>query len=183
MGTSLMVHPFAALAGMVPADCPRVLVNLDHVGDFGTRSDDVLCLGKTDEVVRDLCKELGWEEELDAAWKETENSVVDFEPQTSAAKEERSVEDEVDALTEAVGKTLHIEEVLTDKSKEEAHKDKLDEPKAESKADGPIKVEVGHANSTKPKTTYIIGDTGVNTESEENDTKEVDDQKVVEQKL
>lgn len=64
---------------MVPESCPRVLVNLDHVGDFGTRPDDVILLGKCDEVVQDLCRELGWEDELNEAWAETEGSVVEFE--------------------------------------------------------------------------------------------------------
>ncbi|KAH8104538.1 NAD-dependent deacetylase sirtuin-2 [Cristinia sonorae] len=77
MGTSLTVHPFASLASMVSDICPRVLINLDLVGNFGSRSDDVVLLGKTDDVVRDLARELGWEEELDALWKETESSVVD----------------------------------------------------------------------------------------------------------
>ncbi|EMD39911.1 hypothetical protein CERSUDRAFT_112158 [Gelatoporia subvermispora B] len=72
IGTSLTVQPFASLARMVPESCPRVLVNLDHVGDFGTRPDDVILLGKCDEVVQDLCRELGWEDELNEAWAETE---------------------------------------------------------------------------------------------------------------
>jgi len=76
MGTSLTVHPFASLAGMVDHSCPRVLINLDHVGDFGSRTDDVVLLGKCDDVVRDLCKELGWENELTRLWAETEDSVI-----------------------------------------------------------------------------------------------------------
>jgi NAD-dependent histone deacetylase SIR2 len=76
MGTSLTVHPFASLAGMVDSSCPRVLINLDHVGDFGSRTDDVVLLGRCDDVVKDLCKELGWEDELLRFWDETEASVV-----------------------------------------------------------------------------------------------------------
>jgi len=76
MGTSLTVHPFASLAGMVDHSCPRVLINLDHVGDFGSRTDDVVLLGKCDDIVRDLCKELGWEDELARLWAETEDSVI-----------------------------------------------------------------------------------------------------------
>ncbi|KAJ3558689.1 hypothetical protein NM688_g767 [Phlebia brevispora] len=74
MGTSLKVHPFATLTQLVPESCPRVLINMDPAGDIGTRPDDVVLLGKTDDVVRDLCKELGedWVDELDALWDETE---------------------------------------------------------------------------------------------------------------
>lgn len=46
------------------------------MGDFGSRPDDVMFIGKCDEVVRDLCRELGWEEELDNLWAETESSVL-----------------------------------------------------------------------------------------------------------
>jgi len=76
MGTSLTVHPFASLAGMVESTCPRVLINLEHVGDFGARADDVILLGSCDEVVRNLCKELGWEDDLVQLWNETEASVL-----------------------------------------------------------------------------------------------------------
>lgn len=74
MGTSLTVHPFASLADRAPATCPRILINLDRVGSFGSRADDVVLLGKCDEVVRNLCKELGWEDELVKLWSETEGS-------------------------------------------------------------------------------------------------------------
>ncbi|THH27995.1 hypothetical protein EUX98_g6190 [Antrodiella citrinella] len=111
MGTSLTVHPFASLATMVPDSCPRVLVNLDLVGNFGTRPDDVCLLGKTDEVVRELVRELGWEAELDALWQDTAHSVVDMSaPQTKekvptpakpGEKEEVAVaKEEVTAATE-----------------------------------------------------------------------------------
>jgi len=86
MGTSLTVHPFASLAGMVDDSCPRVLINLDQVGDFGTRSDDIILLGKCDDIVRDLCKELGWEEDLVELWNKTETTVI-ADTQTSSAKE------------------------------------------------------------------------------------------------
>ncbi|KIY44940.1 SIR2-domain-containing protein, partial [Fistulina hepatica ATCC 64428] len=64
IGTSLTVNPFAALANMPSELCPRVLINLEQVGDLGFRPDDVLLLGKCDEVVHKLCRELGWENEL-----------------------------------------------------------------------------------------------------------------------
>lgn len=57
---------------MVPQSCPRVLINMDFGGDIGMRSDDVLLLGRCDDVVRDLCRELGWDETLEREWTKTE---------------------------------------------------------------------------------------------------------------
>ncbi|KAI0632355.1 DHS-like NAD/FAD-binding domain-containing protein [Trametes polyzona] len=73
IGTSLTVQPFAGLTSLVPERCPRILINLDRAGDIGARSDDVVLLGRCDETVRKLCKELGWEEELDREWGKTES--------------------------------------------------------------------------------------------------------------
>lgn len=72
IGTSLTVPAFAKLASMAPESCPRVLINLDFAGDIGTRADDVLLLGKCDAIIRDLCRELGWEDTLDREWAKTE---------------------------------------------------------------------------------------------------------------
>ncbi|KAI0769023.1 DHS-like NAD/FAD-binding domain-containing protein [Trametes elegans] len=71
IGTSLTVHPFASLTELVPEDCPRVLINMDPAGDIGSGPDDVLLLGRCDDIVRDLCRELGWEEELEREWAKT----------------------------------------------------------------------------------------------------------------
>ncbi|KAI0769024.1 DHS-like NAD/FAD-binding domain-containing protein [Trametes elegans] len=71
IGTSLTAPSVAALATIVPETCPRVLINMDFAGDIGMRADDVLLLGKCDDVVRDLVKELGWEEALEREWAKT----------------------------------------------------------------------------------------------------------------
>ncbi|EGN92945.1 hypothetical protein SERLA73DRAFT_116586 [Serpula lacrymans var. lacrymans S7.3] len=68
MGTSLAARPFADLAELVRGDCPRVLLNKDAVGEF-ERPDDVVRLGECDQLVRVLCRELGWEGELEEAWE------------------------------------------------------------------------------------------------------------------
>ncbi|KAH9480735.1 NAD-dependent protein deacetylase hst2-1 [Psilocybe cubensis] len=86
MGTSLTVYPFASLAQRVDESCPRVLINLDHVGDIGSRADDIVLLGKCDDVVKDLCVELGWEDELIKLWNETEDSVVSDKQKDSDPK-------------------------------------------------------------------------------------------------
>lgn len=129
MGTSLTVHPFAALADLASRDkCPRVLINLDQVGDLGHRPDDVLLLGKCDQMVWDLCKELGWEDRLRELWAETEletDSGLRSKGKTVETEEEREkeedeqVQDEVDALTAAVEESLKISSSEAEETNEE----------------------------------------------------------------
>ena len=76
IGSSLTVQPFAKLVTLAPDSCPRILINLDFAGDIGTRADDVLLLGRCDTIIRDLCRELGWEEALDREWAKTELSLT-----------------------------------------------------------------------------------------------------------
>ncbi|KAM5530173.1 hypothetical protein V8D89_016155 [Ganoderma adspersum] len=94
IGTSLKVHPFAALTGLVPSSCPRILINLEPAGDVGSRADDVVLLGRCDEVVREIAAELGWGDELEREWTKTE-ALVPLE--TLGKQEERE-----DGVTEGV---------------------------------------------------------------------------------
>lgn len=71
MGTSLTVQPFASLPPMCSEGVPRVLINLERVGGMGSRPDDVLLLGDCEEGVRRFAKALGWLDELEALWEET----------------------------------------------------------------------------------------------------------------
>jgi len=93
MGTSLTVHPFASLAGRVGPYCPRVLINLERVGNFGSRPDDLVLLGACDDIVRDICRELGWEEELDGLWQKTEASVLTQPMREPKAEKEEKLKD------------------------------------------------------------------------------------------
>ncbi|KAI1496628.1 DHS-like NAD/FAD-binding domain-containing protein [Biscogniauxia marginata] len=68
LGTSLTVHPFAGLPLLAREGTPRLLLNMERVGDLGTRADDVLHLGECDAGVRALADELGWRDELEDAW-------------------------------------------------------------------------------------------------------------------
>lgn len=104
MGTSLTVHPFASLAWMVADSCPRVLVNLERVGDFGSRPDDLILLGQCDDYVRKLCKELGWLEDLERLWEETKESVV-TDP-LEAPKEEKVKAEETVPKAKAKAKEI-----------------------------------------------------------------------------
>lgn len=137
MGTSLTVHPFASLASMVPKSCPRVLINMDLVGNFGTRPDDVMALGKTDDMVRALCKELGWDKDLEAAWEATEGSVVEFvgTPPATAESEVKKIADEVEKVLESEEK--EEEDVVREKGPTS-----YDEPAQAADDPEPLKKEV-----------------------------------------
>ncbi|KAF5317536.1 hypothetical protein D9619_013222 [Psilocybe cf. subviscida] len=111
MGTSLTVHPFASLAWMVPDSCPRVLVNLERVGDFGSRADDLVLLGQCDDYVRKLCKELGWLEDLERLWEETKESVI-FDSLEDVKKEDPKPKEKVKDTA-----TVKTEETLEEISK------------------------------------------------------------------
>ena len=106
MGTSLTVYPFAKLPELVPEDCPRLLLNLDHVGGWGSRVNDVACLMPCDKAVRELCKKLGWEEELDKLWEGTALS-TEGPAETETAKEK--VDEVVEELAEIIG-TVKLED-------------------------------------------------------------------------
>lgn len=106
MGTSLTVHPFASLTELVPDNCPRVLINMDEVGHFNRKA-DVVCLGKCDQIVRELCRELGWEKELDEEWATTINSVEVEKPA------EETSDEEVDRITKGIEESLTVSSAET----------------------------------------------------------------------
>ncbi|KAN0059954.1 Sir2 histone deacetylase Hst2 [Thecaphora frezii] len=94
VGTSLQVQPFASLISAVPRTCPRLLINLERVGELAAydasdydrgmggrinesgfdfdgltyggrhRTRDVYWQGKADDGVLLLAEKLGWKEEL-----------------------------------------------------------------------------------------------------------------------
>ncbi|PYI09211.1 NAD-dependent histone deacetylase [Aspergillus sclerotiicarbonarius CBS 121057] len=70
MGTSLKVAPCSRLPGLIEEGVPRILINREKVGDFGTRKGDICLLGTCDEKVRRLADELGWGDELEGIWAE-----------------------------------------------------------------------------------------------------------------
>ncbi|CAL5971005.1 NAD-dependent_histone deacetylase Sir2 [Hexamita inflata] len=75
LGTSLQVAPVSSLpvyAKMFKKN--RILVNREAVGDFklekkNESQEDVLALGDCDEVIQGICKELGWEKELNELYQ------------------------------------------------------------------------------------------------------------------
>jgi len=143
MGTSLTVHPFASLAQMADRrTCQRVLINLERVGDLGKRSSDTVFLGDCDAVIRELCEELGWSEELDKAWAETKDSVRregdsdkgTGKDQIVESKEEKKkdLEQEMEKITEALEKKLDLQTEAAD-----AHKDSPSDHEGKQQSSGP----------------------------------------------
>ena len=101
-----------------------MLINLEEAGDLGTRRDDVLLLGKCDDVVKELAKELGWLKELKATWAETRSSLdnppateeeseesEDHAPEAEETEEEK-LQREIAWLTQSVDVTLRVSDDL-----------------------------------------------------------------------
>ncbi|KAI7974139.1 hypothetical protein EIK77_003004 [Talaromyces pinophilus] len=109
MGTSLTVQPFASLPSFCRDEIPRLLINMEQVGGLGSRADDVLLLGDCDEGVRKLAKSLGWLEELEALWEETNPNKEDRDLESAPKKtRDERLHDEVERLTADVDRTLHV---------------------------------------------------------------------------
>jgi NAD-dependent deacetylase sirtuin 3 len=64
MGTSLEVYPFAGVAEAVPHNVPRLLLNRNLVGSFGSRGEDCALLGDLVDNITVLADKLGWAAEL-----------------------------------------------------------------------------------------------------------------------
>ncbi|KAJ2970447.1 hypothetical protein NUW58_g9694 [Xylaria curta] len=108
IGTSLLVHPFAGLPRLARDSVPRLLFNMERVGDFGTRADDVICLGACDDGIRKLADELGWREELEKLWVGLVGE-QEAERQRSRKKQE-AVDDELDELVQGMEQKLELSE-------------------------------------------------------------------------
>ena len=109
MGSSLSVYPFASLPGFVSEGVPRVLINMDQAGTLGSRPDDVLLLGDCDAGVRRFAQALGWLEELEALWEETNPNKEEREAETAPpADRDDRLHDQVERLTEDVDRTLNL---------------------------------------------------------------------------
>ena len=60
----MTVQPFASLPSLCEDGVPRLLINLQRVGDLGSRPDDVLLLEDCDSGVKKLADHLGWGQDL-----------------------------------------------------------------------------------------------------------------------
>jgi NAD+-dependent protein deacetylase SIR2 len=120
MGTSLTVQPFAGLPSFCRDETPRLLINMEQVGGLGSRADDVLLLGDCDEGVRKLAQALGWLEELEALWEETNPNKEDRDRETAPKKtRDERLHDEVERLTADVDRTLHVSNAHQDRVRDQ----------------------------------------------------------------
>jgi len=145
MGTSLTVHPFAQLPSLARRDMPRLLINLQRVGDVGSRVNDVVKLGDCDTIVKELCEELGWIEELNRLWDATADTVDKNEAKGKAERDEEAlakkaddqdaqdavVTAQVEAISRAVQERLRIVDEHTAHALAEIARDIEDEPREE----------------------------------------------------
>lgn len=172
LGTSLSVYPFAGLPEMARQGKPRMLFNMERVGQLGRRADDVIELGSCDAGIRKLAEELGWRDELEEYWR----GVVgheEAERQLRTAKEMGGeVEDEVQKLTEGVESALRFD---ADSDEDDAGPSQT-EPS--SHVDGPRTTEGNEKQSVVETSAELTADavepekeaTGANTESKEEST-------------
>eukprot|EP01101_Sappina_pedata_P013041 TRINITY_DN934_c0_g1_i2.p2 TRINITY_DN934_c0_g1~~TRINITY_DN934_c0_g1_i2.p2 ORF type:complete len:171 (+),score=37.15 TRINITY_DN934_c0_g1_i2:710-1222(+) len=67
IGTSLKVYPFAHLVGMTNSGVPRLLINMELVGEFEEPKNvtDVSMLGDCQAKIQEFTELLGWEKELE----------------------------------------------------------------------------------------------------------------------
>ena len=111
LGTSLTVQPFASLHGMARESTPRVLINKEIVGGFGSRTDDVVLLGDCDDGVRRLASACGWLDELESLWAKTAPKAATEMMSKTEAKEkdkDEALQDEVDKLTKEIDESLSL---------------------------------------------------------------------------
>ena len=113
IGTSLTVYPFAGLPEMASSGKPRVLFNMERVGQLGGRADDVIELGSCDHGIRKLADLLGWRDELEALWRSVVGNEEAERQLQSREEAEGEVEDEVQKLASEVEAVLNFEDPHT----------------------------------------------------------------------
>jgi len=119
LGTSLTVYPFARLPLEIPYHVPRLLINLEQVGNLGSRRYDVIYIGQCDEGVRKLAKACGWLEELETKWARATNQKVAHEKTKKTAGKSKdqklqegihSLEHEMLRLTNKIRTVLRVDD-------------------------------------------------------------------------
>lgn len=108
MGTSLTVQPFASLPSFVGEGTPRVLINLERVGGLGSRSDDVLVLGDCDDGVRKFADAMGWRDELEAMWADTDPDKGKPKAKEVPKSKQEELDADIEKLTKDIDKSLKI---------------------------------------------------------------------------
>lgn len=145
IGTSLTVFPFASLPDMAREGAPRVLFNMERVGQIGSRADDVMELGPSDDGIRKLAELLGWTDELEKLWRGTVGDKEADRQHMSQKKHDEEVEDEVEKLAEGIDAVLGF-----DTAEDEDENKASDEPLVKDK-DGAYVPKLGTAAETTVK--------------------------------
>ncbi|KAJ5102806.1 hypothetical protein N7532_003335 [Penicillium argentinense] len=141
MGTSLMVQPFASLPQHVGRRVPRVLINMQKVGGFGSRADDVMLLGECDAGVRKFAKAMGWGDELEALWEATNPEPTTRAEENAPQDWDDRLRDEVDRLTQEVDRSLHLTDAYQQRVRErlgEPSSDNKDKPETSDEQDSVV---------------------------------------------
>ncbi|KAH0796075.1 NAD-dependent protein deacetylase sirtuin-3-like [Histomonas meleagridis] len=77
-GTSLEVYPFASLPSKAGENVPRYLINKDMIKSLGRyrfkKGKDYFIGGDCQEFVQNICKILGWENDLNALYESREST-------------------------------------------------------------------------------------------------------------
>jgi len=110
LGTSLSVYPFGSLPELVREGTPRVLFNLERVGSFGTRPDDVVHLGPCDAGVRALARELGWLDEIEATWRALVGDEEAARQELHQQEDDAQLQREMDKLGDRLEASISLEE-------------------------------------------------------------------------
>lgn len=106
-GTSLTVYPFASLPAEVPKKVPRMLINMDIVGDFKEnqrKSDLVVVDEEIDVYISKVIEEIGWMEE----YKQLRADVV--KKLGIKEKDVETAEEKLDEITKDIEEELENEE-------------------------------------------------------------------------
>jgi len=135
MGTSLLVQPFASLPNYPPDHVPRVLINREQVGNFGSRADDVMLLMDCDKGVRDLANALGWKDELEEMWKGIVGEKEAERQIQGSGNMAMTLQNEVNKLAEVMDEALTLDGQKKGKEGEE----------------GKAKVSMGEVSKTEDK--------------------------------
>lgn len=153
MGTSLTVQPFASLPSFVREETPRVLINLERVGSFGSRPDDVLLLGDCDEGVRKFADALGWRDELEELWESTNPNKDEKKKQQAPPKtRQEKLDEEVEKLTKDIDASLKLSNEANERIRGELEKNSS---KITSDSHSPSETLTTDKVTTKPTTGLI----------------------------
>lgn len=133
------------------------------MGDFGSRLDDVILLGKCDDVVKDLARELGWDKELWEMWQETrmdQAEKADGSREGDGEEEKESTEEGQDAKQSKDDGVKDVLEKLTENMANQLSLQEEERTKAETGVEVVPKVDV----QPEPEATTISSDSGTSSD-------------------